>query len=85
MVSFLEFPGDILYGKFLCMKFLEVFGYNNYKEMREAELDRGRGSSVRCYNRDPRLSWKLLTKMGPQSCPKLRQGSCPLHPTFTNH
>lgn len=42
-----------------CMKFLEVFGKNNYNEMKEAELERGRGSSVRCYHRDPRLSWKL--------------------------
>lgn len=73
--SFSKFFGSRLHGKLLCMGFGKVFGNNSCKEVREAGLDRGRGSSMSCYNGDPRLSQELLTQLSLQNCPKSRHES----------
>ena len=80
-----DFPGNTFQGKFVYIKFGEVFGNSSYKELREARLDRGRKSPVSFYSRDPRLSRELITLMGPQNCLKLWQEPQPLYPMLTNH
>ena len=75
----LEFQGKCVY-----IEFGEVFGNSSYKELRE-RLDRGRKSPVSFYSRDPRLSWELITLVGPENCLKRWQESQPLYPMLTNH